>query len=114
MDNVKEYYGIAMQLSDDEHLMICLMQEGTGNTKETSNLVERCFPYSAMKSIITNRIDDNFYVMPEQFFKVKITEGVNKIEYQFYFQEETAELNTLFEKPDYIEDLDLSFLNGEG
>ncbi len=107
---VNEYYGIAMQLSDDEYSMCCLLQIGTGNTKETSRLVERWFPYSAMKQIITNKIDDEFYVSPEQYFKVKITEGVNSIAYEFYQQEETAELDSLFEKPNYFEGLDTSFL----
>lgn len=107
---INEYYGIAMQLSDDEYSMCCLLQIGTGNTKETSNLVERWFPYSAIKHIITNKIDDEFYVSPEQYFKVKITESVNSIGYEFYQQEETAELVSLFEKPNYFEGLDASFL----
>jgi hypothetical protein len=108
---VNEYYGIAMMLSDDEYSMCCLLQIGTGNTKETSNLVERWFPYSAMKSVITNKIDDEFYVRPEQFFKVKIIEGLNSISYEFYQQEETQELVSLFEKPNYFEGLNTSFLN---
>lgn len=107
----KVYYGIAMMVSDDEESMCCLLQMGTGNTKETSNLVESWLPYSAIKGVITNKIDDNFYVQPEQFFKVKITEGLNSISYEFYKQEKTDELVSLFEKPDYFEDLDTSFLN---
>jgi hypothetical protein len=109
---VNEYYGIAMMLSDDEDSMHCLLQMGTGNTRKTSNLVERWFPYSAMKGVITNKIDDEFYVRPEQFFKVKITEGTNSISYEFYQQEETAELVSLFQKPNYFEEIDASFLNG--
>lgn len=107
---VNEYYGIAMMLSEDKQSMHCLLQIGTGNTKETSNLVDRWFPYSAMKSIITNRIDDSFYVIPEQFFKVRITEGINSITYEFYYQEETPELISLFEKPNYFEGIDIQQL----
>lgn len=103
---VSEHYGIAMMLSDDKYSMCCLLQLGTGNTKETSNLVERWLPYSAMKDIIINKIDDEFYVQPEQFFKVKIIEGENSISYEFYHQEKTPELVSLFEKPNYFEDLD--------
>lgn len=110
---VSEFYGIAMQLSDDEFSMHCLLQEGTGNTVETSNLVSRWFPFSAMKNVITNKIDEQFYVMPEQYFRVVITEEDNKITYEFFAQEETKELNELFEKPDYFKNLDISFLNEE-
>ncbi len=112
MKIVKEFYAIALQLSDDEQLMYSLVQEGTSNTKETSNLVTRLFPYSPMKHIITN-IQDNHEVVPEQYFKVKVTEEVGKIEYEFYPQERTEALDKLFTKPDYFEDLDISFLNGE-
>lgn len=108
---VNEYYGIAMMLSDDGYSMCCLLQMGTGNTEETSNLVERWFPYSAMKGVITNKIDDEFYVRPEQFFRVKIIEGINSIAYEFYTQEETEELVSLFEKPNYFEGIDTFFLN---
>lgn len=112
---IKEYYGIAMALSDDEQQMECLLQEGTGNAVETSKLVTHLFPYSAMKKVITNEIDKsvgirNNLVTPEQFFKVKITESEGKITYSFFAQEETEELVELFKKPDYFKDLgDTSF-----
>lgn len=103
---IKEYYGIALALSDDEEKMECLLQEGTGNTIETSSLVTRWFPYSAMKNVITNEIDkETNYVRPQQFFKVRIKESDNKIEYGFFSQEETKELVELFEMPDYFKDL---------
>ena len=108
-----EYYGLAMQLSDGGDLMCCMVQEGTGNTIETSNLIERWFPYSAIKSVITNPINDENYVTPSQYFKVVVTEWENGISYEFYSQLETPELNTMFQKPDYFADLgDTSFLNG--
>jgi len=113
MKNVTEYYGIALILSEDEYSMCCLVQLGTGNTVETSKLVERHFPYSAMKNIITNEIDDRFYVKPQQFFKARETKGENSISFEFFLQEETAELISLFEKPNYFEGLDTSFLKSE-
>ncbi len=115
---VTEYYAIAMQLSEGEDLMLCLVQEGTGNTLETSELVERYLPYSAMKSIITNKITDDLYVTPEQYFKFKVLEDLanNTIEYQFFAVEQTKELEELFKIPDYFKDIDedtLKFLKGE-
>jgi hypothetical protein len=56
---ISRCYGIAMQLSDDMMSMCCLLQMGTGNTLETSYLVERWFPFSAMKNVITNQITDD-------------------------------------------------------
>lgn len=105
-----EYYGIAMSILNSK--VCCLLQIGTGNTKETSNLVERWFPYSVMKHIIktTGQVNEEIYIRPEQFFKVKIVQGENNISYEFYHQERTEELVSLFEKPDYFEDLDISFL----
>lgn len=107
--SINEYYGIALMLSEHKNLMCCLLQMGTGNTKETSNLVERWFLYESMKDIITNINEEN-YVTPEQFFRVKIIEDMNVMRYEFYKQEKTPELVSLFEKPDYFEDLDTSFL----
>ncbi len=114
---VTEYYAVATQLSESEDLMCCTVQEGTGNTLETSELVERYLPYSAMKSIITNKITDDLLVVPEQYFKFKVIEDVanNTIEYQFFAVEQTKELEELFEKPDYFKDIDedtLKFLKG--
>jgi hypothetical protein len=112
----KEYYAIAMQLSESEDLMCCLVQEGTGNTLETSKLVEWYLPYHSMKSIITNKITDDLYVIPEQYFKFKVTydDFNSKIEYQFFTVEQTKELEELFKKPDCFEDLgDVNFLNGD-
>lgn len=114
---VTEYYAVATQLSESEDLMCCTVQEGTGNTLETSELVERYLPYSAMKSIITNKITDDLLVVPEQYFKFKVIEDVanNTIEYQFFTVEQTKELEELFEKPDYFKDIDedtLKFLKG--
>ena len=109
----KEYYGIAMSILNSN--VCCLLQIGTGNTKETSNLVERWFPYSVMKHVLpiietTGQVDEEIYILPEQFFKVKIIEGKNNISYEFYHQERTEELVSLFKKPNYFEDLDISFL----
>ena len=83
---VTEYYGIALQLSEDERSMICVVQIGTGNTVETSKLAEVLFDYSAMKNIIPeNQIDDEFYVTntKDSFFKVKTIEGNNCIYHEF-------------------------------
>ena len=115
---VTEYYAVATQLSESEDLMCCTVQEGTGNTLETSELIERYLPYSAMKSIITNKITDDLYVTPEQYFKYKIIEDVanNTIEYQFFAVEQTKELEELFKIPDYFKDIDertLKFLKSE-
>lgn len=84
-----EYYGKAMMLSDDRDLVCCLLHDN-------SKLVERWFPYSAMKDIITNEIGDDFYIKPEQLFKVLITEGKNSIGYEFFQQQETEEIELLF------------------
>lgn len=106
----KEYYGIALQLSDDEESMCCVLQMGTGNTIETSNLVEKWFPYSAMKNIINN-FDGEFFVRKDAFFKVKISLEPNKISYEFSKEEETAELISLLKKPDYFVGIDRDFWN---
>jgi hypothetical protein len=112
MKTTEEYFGIALELSEDRKQMCCLIQEGTGNTVETSNLVERYFPYRPMKDIITNKIDEDGYVRPQQFFKVIITQEDNCISCKFFNQEETEELKALFEKPNYFEGMDLSFKSG--
>ena len=106
--DIREYYGVAMQLSEDKDLMHCLVQEGTGNTIQTSELVSHYFPYEPMKNIITNKINDEYDVCPEQLFKVRITiSGTKKniIQYEFFNVEETKEINDLFIKPDYFEGL---------
>ena len=108
---INEYYGIAMQLSDYGDSMHCAIQKGTGNTVETSNLVSVWYPYSPMRSVITNIINEDGYVSPEQFFKVKVIEAKNSISYEFFPQEETQELIDLFKIPDYFENIDTSFLD---
>jgi hypothetical protein len=101
-----EYYGQAMMISDDQHSVCCVVQEGTGNTKETTKLVERWFPYSAMKGVITNEISNDGYIRPQQLFKVAINHGENEISYKFHSQEETPDIMALFEKPDYFDGID--------
>lgn len=111
---VNEYFGIALMLSDDEYSMCCVLQFGTGNTKETSKLVERWFPYSPMKNIVGDNIGNDFYVRPQQYFKVKITESIGFISYEFSKEEETSELLSLLKTPDYFEgfdDLDNSWMD---
>lgn len=110
----KTFYGIAMQLTDDERYMICLLQEGTGNTKETSKLTEYLFPYGPMKgTVIINPINDENYVTPQQYFQITITETPGRIEYEFNQVDETPELIALFVPPDYFSDLDTDFLKGD-
>jgi len=109
----KTYFGIAKVLSDDNKFVECLLQKGTGNTIETSELVSEWFEYSEMKHVITNEICKERgikynLIMPQQFFKVEIAEVDGKIINKFYEQEETEELNDLFTKPDYFEGHDFS------
>jgi hypothetical protein len=107
----KEYFGIALSLVDEKS-MLCLLQEGTDNTIKNSNLVTHTFPYSAMKKIIKNRINLEGMVMPQQYFKVEITEEENFISYKFSSVEVTDELKKLMEMPDYFADLkDTAFFN---
>lgn len=102
-----QYFGQALMLSEDEKSMYCILQMGTGNTKETSNLVETWFPYSAMKRIITNEIDKDNYVVPNQFFSVTIQEGEDFISYKFYqIDDEDGHLESLFTPPNYFEGLE--------
>lgn len=116
---IKTFFGIAMCLSDDNKSVECLLQKGTGNTIETSKLKTQYFPYSEMKNVITNsickEIGTNYnLIMPQQFFKVDIIESDNKVSYNFYKQDETPELVSLFEKPDYFAGLDLTdFFNSD-
>jgi len=109
MGKIKEYYLQALQLSDNEHDVFCLVQEGTGNTVETSELVERIFPYSPMKHLINN-VNDDFTIFPHQLIKIRITEEVGSIKYEFFEQKETEEIKNLFIKPDYFADINTDFL----
>lgn len=104
------YYGTAQELSEDEQSVCCVVQLGTGNTKKTSKLVERWFPYSAMKNIVGHYLEDDFSIYPKVYFRVKITEGNNSIKYKFYRQKPTKEIKDLFKKPDYFNGLDTSTL----
>lgn len=105
MKKGKEYYGLTLQVTEHLDTIECLIQEGTGNTIKTSNLTVKYFPLDKMKHVITKPISKDGYV--RQFFKVKVAEGRK---FEFYSVEETDELNSLFEKPDYFKDLDVSHL----
>lgn len=107
---VNTYYGEAFMLSDDCKLVCCVIQMGTGNTKATSKLVEQWYPFSAMKDILIHNDD----IILQQFFKVKITESRNFISYEFFKEEHTEELVSLFKMPNYFEGLEnTAFFNAD-
>ena len=110
---INEFFAYAMMVSDDSHSVCCLVQEGTGNTIETSKLVERWFPYSPLKAIIGDAIIEDGFVYPPNLFKVKITENkfMAKIKYVFYKHKETLEIVELFKKPEYFKDTDISLID---
>lgn len=107
----KEYYGYALQLSDDAKLVECVVQYGSGNTIETSNLETVYFPYQPMIDIINDQqIDDEYIITPPLLFRVKITTEKNRIAYEFFSQEKTPEIVSLMKKPDYFKDIDINTL----
>lgn len=108
----ENYYGMTQCLSDNGKLMCCIVQYGTGNTKETTNLKEKWFPYSKLKPILKSNVREDLYVENVEFVKISIVkEKGKKTKYEFEWVEETKELNELFKVPDFFEDLDLSFLD---
>lgn len=112
--DTEEYLGIAMFLCNDKVTMNCLIQEGTGNTIETSNMVERYYPYEEMRHIITNSISEEGYVLPQQYFKLKSTAHADTVTYEFFPVEVTPDLTALFKMPDYFSGLkDTAFVTGK-
>lgn len=100
------YYGIALMLSEDHKNVCCVIQEGTGNTVETSNLTERWFSYLMLTDIIEGFVDEDDYIRPQRYFRIEIVHEANRLTTSFFPEEETDELRMLFDKPDYFEDFD--------
>lgn len=110
----ENYYGMTQCLSDNRKLMCCIVQYGTGNTKETTNLKEKWFPYSQLKGILKSNVKEDLYVEEVEFIRITvIKESGKKTKYEFEYVEETKELVELFKVPDFFDGEDWSFLNGD-
>lgn len=110
-----EYYGRAFCLSDNGDSVCCAVQEGTGNTVETSNIKERWFPQSLFKDIIGNdNVKEDYHFKTCPYFKIKITEKPGTMLMEVVKQEPTSEIVALLNPPDYFADFgDTSFLNSD-
>lgn len=100
----KKYYGMALDISDDNHVC-CSIQIGSGNMRDNSNIIYPVlFDINKFKTIKVV----GEYILPQVYFELTIILEENKVNFIINELEENQFLIDLFKVPNYFEELENS------
>lgn len=100
----KKYYGIALDISDDNHVC-CSIQLGNGNTIKNSNIV---YPILFDKDKFKSIKVVNECILPQIYFELTVILEKDKLTFLIEELEENQFLIDLFTAPNYFEGLENS------